>query len=264
MSSKNLPALPDGVKNLPVLTQDLGYIQSVLQENLGAANLSAGDLDKIKVPSGNTPLWAVQTIDGPKGFDALEGIVVMVQMARSYWQGEDVSNSPPDCSSNDLIHGFGRRGDNDEHDGPHECVGCPMNEFGSAIRKGQPAAGKACNERVHLFLLMGSGYLPVVVQVPSTSLAAWRKYIARLSSFGKPFNAVVTKITLAPKRNKSGTEYMECVFSSAGELPAESVQSIRAYSEAFKPAFSRATRAAQDDIDDDTPPPYEDDAQVQE
>lgn len=261
MSDKNLPALPTGVANLPVLTQDLSEIKSVLEENLGAAQLSANDLDKVKVPSGDVPMWMVQTLNGPQGVAELEGVICMVQNSRTFWIDKNMGNKPPDCSSEDLLRGFGKRGDSDEHDGPHDCSGCAMNQFGSAVSdKGAPAAGKACNERAHLFLLCGSGYLPIVVQIPSTSLPAWKKYIARLSGFGKSYRAVVTKLALAPKKNKGGTAYMEIVFTSAGELPPDAVLRVKEYSTAFAESFKRATRENYEGApgSETPPPPYED------
>ena len=260
--SENLPALPESVQHLPVLTQDLGQIKSMLAKNMGAANLTAADLDKIKVPSGDIPLWMVQTLEGPKGLEALEGVIAMVSMGRGYWQSDEVGNTPPDCSSENTIVGYGRRGALDTHDGPHDCASCIMNQFGTATKDGKAGAGKACNERAHLFLLTGQGYLPQVVQVPATSLGGWRKFIARLSSFGKPFSAVVVKMTLAPKKNKGGTSYMEIVFNSISVLPPEACSRVEAYAAAFAESFKRATRQEYDaapgsggDADDAPPPP---------
>ena len=261
-SKNDLPAIPESVQYLPVLTQDVNEIKAVLQENMGAANMTAADLDKIKVPSGDQNMWIMQTLNGPKAFEALEGVICMVQMGRSYWISEDVGNNPPDCSSGDTIVGHGRRGEQDVSDGPHDCASCPMNQFGSAIKKGVAQAGKACNERAHLFLLIGEGYLPQVVQVPATSLGAWRKYIARLSSFGKGYSAVVTRMALAPKANKSGTKYLEVMFTSAGVLPPEAAARVKQYASAFGESFKRATRrddeAAPGGDEHDVPPPFED------
>ena len=265
----NLPAVPESVQNLPVLTQDVKEIKAVLAENMGAANMTAADLDKIKVPSGDQNMWVMQTLNGPKAFEALEGVICMVQMGRSYWISEDVGNNPPDCSSVDTIVGYGKRGEQDLGDGPHDCASCPMNQFGSAIKKGVAQAGKACNERAHVFLLLGEGYLPQVVQVPATSLGAWRKYIARLSSFGKGYSAVVTKMGLAPKANKSGTKYLEIVFTSAGVLPPDAAARVKEYAAAFGESFKRAARREDEDAPagdaHDAPPPFQDsDAPQQE
>jgi len=263
--AENLPALPESVQYLPVLNQDLGQIKSMLAKNMGAANLTAADLDKIKVPSGDVPLWMVQTLEGPKGMEALEGVIAMVSMGRGYWQSDDVGNTPPDCSSEDTIVGFGRRGATDTNDGPHDCASCIMNQFGTATKNGVAGAGKACNERAHLFLLTGQGYLPQVVQVPATSLGGWRKFIARLSSFGKPFSAVVVKMTLAPKANRGGTKYMEIVFNSTAVLPPDAMARVEAYAAAFAESFKRAARpeygdagAGSGDAGDAPPPEFDD------
>jgi len=264
--SENLPALPESVQHLPVLNQDLGQIKAMLAKNMGAANLTAADLDKIKVPSGEIPLWMVQTLEGPKGMEALEGVIAMVSMGRGYWQSDEVGNTPPDCSSEDTITGYGRRGAMDTTDGPHDCATCIMNQFGTATKNGVAGAGKACNERAHLFLLTGMGYLPQVVQVPATSLGGWRKFIARLSSFGKAYSAVVVKMTLAPKKNKGGTNYMEIVFNSVSVLPPDAVARVESYAAAFAESFKRATKPEYEgsagDADDAPPPSFEDDIPV--
>lgn len=257
----NLPALPDEVQSLPVFCQSVQEIKEVLQENLGAANLTASDLDKIKVPSGDTPMWTMQTLEGPKGVGELVGVICAVQMGRSFWASKDLSNTPPDCSSSDTISGFGRRGPEDD-DGPHDCAACPQNQFGSGVdAKGMPTRGKACSEKANLFLLMGSGYLPMVVQVPATSLGAWRKYIARLSSFGKAYSAVVSKLTLNATKSKGGQAYMQIVFSSVSVLPPDKYAAVKEYAAVFGESFKRASRSEVEETpggdDVDAPPSYE-------
>lgn len=255
----NLPALPASVSAMPVLLLEPSVVAEVISENLQGIQASMNDLDKIKVPGADSAMFTVQTLDGPKGMSTIEGIVCMVSMSRAFWMSDDGGNTPPDCCSDNLIHGLGRRGNNDDHDGPHDCASCPMNQFGSAMKDGKPQAGKACGERAHIAFLMGEGFLPNVVQVPSTSLAAWRKYLVRLSSFGKKYTAVVTSIGLVPKKSRGGKGYCELTFASAGSLPPLAIERVSAYAKLLEASFKRIVREEQGMPGGDAadaPPPF--------
>jgi len=259
----NLPALPAAVSSMPVLLLEPNQVAEVISENLQGVQASMNDLDKIKVPGADSAMFTVQTLDGPKGMGVIEGIVCMVSMSRAFWMSDEGGNTPPDCSSENLIHGSGRRGENDEHDGPHDCASCPMNQFGSAMKDGKAQAGKACGERAHIAFLMGEGFLPNVVQVPSTSLAAWRKYLVRLSSFGKKYTAVVTSIGLVPKKSRGGKGYCELTFGSAGLLPPQAIERVAAYAKLLEASFKKVVREEQGmpaGDAGDAPPPFVDDS----
>lgn len=270
MSDPNLPAIPENVSNLPVLNMDHKEIVEIIKDNLADSNASFNDLDKIKVPQpqGDAAMFTVQTLSGPQGVATLVGVVSNVFMSRTFWSdGEGTGNNPPDCTSDDMLNGYGRRGSNDDHDGPHDCASCPMNAFGSAIKDGKAQKGKACNERAFISLLMGSSFLPVIVQVPSTSLAAWRKYLVRLSGFGKKFTSVVTSIGLAPKKSSGGQAYCELVFGAAGELPPVYAERVNAYAKMLAESFKRPQRTESDmpgGDAEDVPPPFDEDSLISE
>ena len=248
-------AIPAGVSNLPVLTQDLNGLLEVLEENMGAAQISVSTLDKIKLPSAGTDFFQVQTIDGPVPMKELVGVVVGVDSGRAFWRTDDSAGTPPDCSSGDLFHGYGNRG-NDANDGPHDCVTCPLNQFGSAMKDGKAQAGKACGERKLLLFLLDDGILPQVVQVPGTSIKNWDTYLTRLSNYKTAFTGVATKISMVDAQSRGGQKYKKMDFASGGSLPQDARLKVKAYANMLKDKMAKASPAL--GASEDAPPPYAD------
>ena len=215
--------LPAIQQNFPLaMMADQGInLPEIVEDNLGGDTLTAFDLERITVPSGGLTSWILEDGEEPK---ALEGVIITTQKTRSYWQ-DDAGTSegtPPDCISHDLIHGEGEPGG--------LCKDCPLNVFGS----GQSGHSKACKETEHIFLLR-QGILPVVLQIPPSSLKALKKYKSRLIGKGRSINGVVTEFTL--KQNpggKSGYKFSEVSFRDIGTLTNEQYEMVRGYKESLK------------------------------
>lgn len=115
------------------------------------------------------------------------------------------------------------------------CKGCPMDEYGSAMRNGQPGKGKACKNTVRLALLPAGMYEQapnrrdwelglhdnpehylgsdvVFLSVPPTSLSAWKNYkkMLRVQHARAPYGAV-TRIYLQQDPHKVFTVNFELV-----------------------------------------------------
>lgn len=132
------------------------------------------------------------------------------------------------------------------------CAGCPHNQWGSAIRDGQPSRGKACRNTQRLALISagaidGQGRFEAdapetlndaelgYMRLPVTSIKAWAGYVRQLAATSKrpPF-AVFTKIKVVPDMKNQfavqfssislvGPEYREIVTRRAKEA-AELIQ----------------------------------------
>ena len=181
--------------NYPILASD---INEVLADNLGTEGLDASDLDRVKVPNGGGVHWTLETLEGEEAVKELKGIIVMTKMQRVYWAQEfSGGGDPPDCYSADGLVGHGDPGG--------QCAKCPWAQFGSA----EKSNAQACQARRLVFMLMENSALPVVVNVPPTSLKPLKKYLVKLGGQGIHAHHVVTSLTLEKCRNKSGVDYAE-------------------------------------------------------
>lgn len=197
----------------PVLfgTEDGGGIAEIISDNFGDEGFRPSDLERIKMPAGGGRAWDIP--DEPP-VAVLEGVIVSWHTARSFWfrsLDDSDETTPPDCASMDGQLGNGEFGPGSQGNPSGECAVCPMNAYGSG-----GANSKACKEQRQLFLLQPGSVLPLVVSLPPTSLAPFRKYMTRLASKGIPYYGVVTRMSL--RAEKSGANTYSVVEPSRGDL----------------------------------------------
>jgi hypothetical protein len=215
-----------------VMTMDAGEVQEVIRDNLGGGNLSAWDLDRIKVPAGGVTIWTIPGIQGETNERAIDGVIVDSRTIRSYWkEAFSGAGTPPDCASKDGIIGIGMYGRGSEANGDGYCEICPMAQFGTDP-KGN--GGQACKQARLLFLVRPTGILPVVISVPPSSLKNLKRYMIGLASAGHHYTSVVTRFELAKTRNSGGIEYGEIKPSMVGELNETERAQFRTYGESLK------------------------------
>jgi len=210
-------------------------INEVIEENLGDEELNpVSDLEKIQVPSGGATVWTIPTIDGEEDVKELTGIIVHTQRVRLYWAEsfENSGSTPPDCYSDDGKHGIGTPGG--------LCSECPMNQWGSADK----GNGKACQERRLLYMLRPDSILPVVINVPPTSLKPIRQYLVRLAGKGLSSYSVYTKLLLEKDKSEGGINYAKIKPAPAGQIEKEKVQEVKAYVSGIKPYLQSAANLA--------------------
>lgn len=97
---------------------------------------------------------------------SLEGIILKSQIIRGYWKP---NNPKPVCVSRDGIIGVDAAGK------AHECARCKYDQWGSAVKldeNGQPTKGKgkACKEMRRLLFLEDGTDLPIIINIPPSSL----------------------------------------------------------------------------------------------
>ncbi len=220
-------------------------IADILRENLSGSQLTPFDLDRVTVPAGGGLTWEVPDIDeGSIAVKTLTGILMHNAPARSYWAiGLDEGGvpQPPDCGSYDLITGVGNPGG--------DCGTCPLNEWGSDSKGGR---GKACAERRFLFMLRPDSYLPLVVQIPSSSIKAINHYFLRLAGRGEAYHSVVTDLALEKAiQGGGGLPYSRVIPSLAQRLITEDVAKVKSIADALKPMFGKVAQKMAETPEDD-------------
>jgi len=173
-----------------LMTQsDSQAMQELLQENLGGMTLSPDDLVKVQIPTGGATTWEIPTGEGDEvdAVRAITGTVIAQMPMRLAFNGEKQLV----CKSEDAITGNPTGESFDGLTPSGNCANCPLNKWGSKGR------GKACADKMRLYVMRDDDVLPILITLPPTSLAAWRKYVISLAtSTKKSYHAVKTNITL--------------------------------------------------------------------
>lgn len=211
--------------SLPITQYSGEDLQEIISENMGGEDFTPFDLDRITMPAGGGTTWEVPTLDGESGaVKDLRGVIVYAKTTRSYWSSDEVDSTPPDCASVDGIIGSGDPGG--------LCSNCPNSQFGSGKN-----GSKACKETKAVFLLMEGNMLPVVVQVPPTSLKLFKKYMSRLTNGAEPYYTVITSMTLTKTKSNSGYPHSVIQFNKAGSLSPELKEAVKQYRKGFASVF---------------------------
>lgn len=217
-------------------------VAKTIKENLGAAKVSAFDLDRIKIPAGGSTVWEVPSLKGSEATKEVVGVVVFFDDPRAYWSipyEQSGGGTPPDCSSPDGYEGVGKPGGS--------CNNCEFSAFKSAMRidrkSGQQVEGRgqACRQIRRVFLLREKSLMPVLINCPPTSLKAIRSYFLRLADEAVPYYGCLTKFTLLSDKNADGTPYSKVVPEFIDRLAAQEVVKIEEFANSMKAAFGSIT-----------------------
>ena len=213
-----------------ILKTDPQRRKEIISENMGALGVSAADLDRVKMPSGGSLMkYMVPTLTGEEAADTIQGIIVGLHDVRVYWAqsiDEGGSGNPPDCYSDDCVTGHGRPAGS--------CATCPMAEFGTA----QKGTGQACSQRRILFLMRKESNLPIVINLPPTSLANARKFFLRMVDADAPYYGVIVEIGLDQDKNASGVDYAKATFKVVEKLSDDVTAQFRKVRDEFAPYLS--------------------------
>ena len=171
--------------------------------------------DRIKIPSGGGLAFEApgENVDSPDMVKEIKAVILYHQPVHSYYKEKYTGgNTPPDCGSMD-----GHTGVDHETGEVKYCKECPFNKFGS----GENGA-KACKQKRRLYVLREGEALPIILTLPTGSLADYSKYVMRLLSRGKKTNSVVTRFSLKKEQNAGGITYSVAVCAVDRDLtPAE-------------------------------------------
>jgi hypothetical protein len=194
--------------------------------------LKEGDLEQIKIPTGGGIQWEMPGAAGGEMVTTFDGVIVGVQTTRTYWPDAFSGASvPPSCTSRDGKIGIGDPGG--------VCELCPLARWGT----GKNGVGTACAERKRVYILRPEGLLPIILNLPVTSINNLRKYQIRLLSQRTPVTVVVTRFGLDRTKNKAGIPYSQAAFTSIGPLPATLAPLAKAYAKTIQTAVGIHTEA---------------------
>ena len=167
-----------------------------IKVNLGEGGMEATGLPKISIPAGGGQSFDVPTLEGTEPKKTVEGVIVNFNDFRTYWEeGFDGSGTPPDCYSTDSRVGVGTPGG--------ECSSCPLSQWGSA----SDGKGQACNLKRKLMIVPEDRNLPIVLDVPPSSLKPIKDYFLNLASFGKKFYHIISRFSLEVDKSKGGIKF---------------------------------------------------------
>jgi hypothetical protein len=187
-------------------------LAALFAEELDGLTLS---FDRIKVPAGGGLAFEVpgENPDSPDMAKEVKAVILYHHPVHSYYKEKYTGgNEAPDCGSID-----GHVGIETETGVVRECKDCPNNKFGSGEN-----GGKACKQKRRIYILRENEALPIILSLPTGSLADFSKYVMRLLSKGKKSNTVVTKFTLKKAQNSGGINYSQAVCAVDRDLtPAE-------------------------------------------
>ena len=225
------------------LSEDKLDLSAMMEEMEG---LGAFTFDQVKIPSGGGISFEIPTEDPerPDSANALEGVIVHHQPKNVYFRdafGQGDSKLP-DCSSAD-----GETGIMTASGAEKKCATCRFNQFGSAAS----GNGKACQNRIDLYIMREGEMFPVVLSLPATSIKAFKDYLKSIVLRGKRMNQVETSITLKKAKSGDGITYSTCVFKKVRDLDREEYASMAEMRGLCK-TMALTTRAVHPETDEST------------
>lgn len=145
---------------------------------------------QLSYPRAKLPAGGLTVFDcGDENPKTLTGVILEQHPINAYWSDSNATDSAPDCSSQDGIVGFNTSG----VVGPTgTCATCPLNQFGS----GFGGRGKACSNKVSVFILRDGTDVPTRLDLPATSIKPFHNYMSWLRQNRLLYSSVVTEISL--------------------------------------------------------------------
>lgn len=120
-----------------------------------------------------------------------------------------------------------------------KCDSCPKNVWGSGSKDPADTRGpKACREGRLVYFLRPGSILPVVIQLPPTSIKPLKNYMLRLTNSQRPYWSVVTRLALEQHTDK-GVKWSTIVPTVVSMLDADQFPAVKAFSASVKSIASQ-------------------------
>jgi hypothetical protein len=209
------------IEKYSIMNESADNIRAIVADNLGNGTLSAFDLEQMRVPSGGSTLWERSSFDDPDAdkdgivhLKEIQGAPVYFRDLRAWWrvafEERQGAGTPPDCQSQDNLHGAGDFGVGSVGNPTGLCSNCPKAQWKSD-RKGGP--GQDCSQIRALFIMPPEGLLPMQVRIPPTSVRECRKFFVELAGRGIPYWSVLIRMSLFKDKNAAGISYSKIRFT---------------------------------------------------
>ena len=203
----------DNDKSLQPLAKDLmteDMKQALLQEISSQIDQRDITFPAVKIVH-QSKKFEVEQPDGRESVTVsrFEAVILSFDKYRVFFEKRyDPSNpTPPDCISSDTISGI----KNESYEGAAGglCANCPQNEWGTAISdSGEAGKGKACQEKIRLFLMTQNSQVPLEMHLSPTSVGPFKKYIGGLIARLQYPQLLWTEFTLA--KGNMNSAVLEC------------------------------------------------------
>ena len=140
-------------------------------------------------------------------------MILAWQDHRGFFQTKyEGGNEPPDCHAEEPEDGMQQTGSKPrgKYNGAiygGTCKTCPVGQWKI---EGDKKTRPLCGPRVRVFIQTKEIALPVMVDLPSTSIPRFTTYMKALTQFGYYFHQVVTIFTLQMEQTAKKIEYPVC------------------------------------------------------
>jgi hypothetical protein len=192
----------------------------LIEEELGG-QISFSAFKRVKLPSGGGLSFEIQSGENPEVCTEIVGVVIDHYPIKTYYKSKNVqAGVKPDCSSVGGIEGTGIIGG--------LCANCPKNKFITGV-------GKECSDKHRVFILRQGDTFPIYLDIPTMSIANWRKYMTRLVTTPIRKTDIVTKISLKKAvGNLSKKTYSQVTLTAIQKLTPETAAEMLAYSKGMQ------------------------------
>ena len=177
-------------------------------------------LDRITVPTGGGKVWSYTSGGETQGSATIDVVVAAARKQRAWYRlsydESEETNSPPQCTSLDSLEGWGDPTIDQDRSmglGPHDCLTCPLAQWGSDRKGGK---GQDCAQTIQLVVYFPGDVLPKMLRVPPTSLKSYMKYAADCFNSDRDPEDVVTRLSL--RVVKATPPYSVIEFQTVGVL----------------------------------------------
>lgn len=208
---------------LPDDVQGLGdFSQEDLADDMDGLRLS---FPRVKIPAGGILQFEMPSDDPehPQYVETLTGVLLYHHASNGYWPGPmGDEDKNPICASADGKLGIGDPGG--------ACAACELNAFGTA----EDGKGKACKNMRSLYLLQSGEVMPIVLNLPPTSLKPFNDFMnAAFLTRGRAAFGSVIEIGLK-RMTGGGNVYSVATFRKVADFTGEELARIRTYTAAFR------------------------------
>lgn len=232
MASTDLVLANDLADRFPLLSAD-DEMREAMEENMDGDEIGLFDLPRVIIPAGGSTTWEVD--DEPT--KELKGVIVWIGKNRSFWvskRGEGGGDGPPDCASDDAKFGRGLYGVGSANHPTGDCTTCPMNQW---VDDGQGKKRKPCKEQRRLVMMLEENPLPVVIQLPPTSIGVLRKQLLmKLTAKGIPYHEALITLKLK-KIDSAANPYSVIDPTITGRLDKASAAVLKQVGDNIKNAY---------------------------
>jgi len=202
---------------------DAAELAEVLEASPSTEGFGPRDLEMIKIPAGGQLIWDIPTMDGRDGARHFDAVVLHYHTHRKWWEQAYGAGpvGPPDCESNDGLLGLGNPGG--------ACKQCPLNH----VKRSRE--DRTCPPRQYLFLMLPEMPMPVLLDLPVTSLAVWGDYVnkALKARLKLPWR-VITRFELNKATATLGNDnFSRLSVSLVADIPKEEWAAIEGYRQAL-------------------------------